>query len=253
MADNADATATISTGLANYTNMETQQAIADHEGDTQEQVSQLNNKYTNGARAVGFLAGVADAKAAKFNKQEDADHAKHVSSATSALTAFSTLATAAAAVAGEATGGPIGAVASSRAAQGAASAATTMAAPVLADAITADAEHRQSPMVDDPNQVVWGAAVQQAANNGLLSQENLAEASATSEWSWIKQKGDGTYYIDLTDAAKGDYEHVRLWTEMLKNKSITQGDGATVSSIGDDFEGNYANGSKAGEDYANNG
>ncbi|WP_314742370.1 DUF6571 family protein [uncultured Actinomyces sp.] len=253
VADNADATATISTGLANYTNMETQQAIADHEGDTQEQVSQLNNKYTNGARAVGFLAGVADAKAAKFNKQEDADHAKHVSSATSALTAFSTLATAAAAVAGEATGGPIGAVASSRAAQGAASAATTMAAPVLADAITADAEHRQSPMVDDPNQVVWGAAVQQAANNGLLSQENLAEASATSEWSWIKQKGDGTYYIDLTDAAKGDYEHVRLWTEMLKNKSITQGDGATVSSIGDDFEGNYANGSKAGEDYANNG
>lgn len=234
VADSADATATISAGLANHTRQRTQEAIDEYKGSPTDQADKMNTYYTEGAEATGFLVGMAEEKATRSNSQANANNAAGLSSTTAALTAFTTIAVGAVGMGA----GPVGAAAASPLGQATASGVITYLAPVMADQLVPDAQNYKSPMDGNEDIVVWGAAVQQAANNQLLSQEMLASADAKFEW--IKQDDKGVYYIDLTDATTDDYRDLKSWTTTTSHATSTgDSDHTLISALDDNFAGKY--------------
>lgn len=245
VADSADATATISVGLANYTQQRTQEAIDTYKGSPVDQADHMNTCYIEGVEATGFLVGMADKKAEKSNSQANANNTNEVSSTTAALTAFTTIVMGAVGMAA----GPVGTVASSSLGQATAAGVITYFTPVVADTLVPDPQNYKSPMDGNADTVVWGAAIQQAANNQLLSQEMLANADA--EYEWIKQNNDGTYYIDLANATTDDYRDLKAWTRATEQAtSADNSDHVFMSELKDDFGGAYATGRDRGGDAA---
>lgn len=245
VADSADATATISTGLANHTRQRTQEAIDEYKGSPTDQADKMNTYYTEGAEATGFLVGMAEEKATRSNSQANANNAAGLSSTTAALTAFTTITVGAVGM----VAGPVGAAAASPLGQATASGVITYLAPVMADQLVPDAQNYKSPMDGNEDIVVWGAAVQQAANNQLLSQEMLASADAKFEW--IKQDDKGVYYIDLTNATTDDYRDLNSWTTTTSHATSTgDSDHTLISTLDDNFAGKYVIGYNRGGSVA---
>ena len=241
VADSADATATISTGLANHTRQRTQEAIDEYKGSPIDQVDKMNTYYTEGVEATGFLVSMAKEKATRSNSQANANNAAGVSSATAALTAFTTITVGAVGM----VAGPVGAATASSLGQATAAGVITYLAPIVADKLVPDAQNYKSPMDGNEDIVVWGSAIQQAANNQLLSQEMLASADA--EFEWIKQDDKGVYYIDLTNATTDDYRDLKSWTTTTSHATSTgDSDHTLISTLDDNFAGKYVIGYSRG-------
>lgn len=125
----------------------------------------------------------------------------------------------------------------------------TYLAPIVADKLVPDAQNYKSPMDGNEDIVVWGSAIQQAADNQLLSQRMLVDADAKFEW--IKQDNNGTYYIDLTNATTDDYRDLNSWTATtIKNASTDDPDHTFISALDDNFAGKYMIGYNRGGDVA---
>lgn len=254
IADSADATATIGTGFANMMLSNTAQELSENAGNQQAQTAVINDVYSDGAHAVAYLAGVADAKAEAIDVQQQDDAEGQVSAATAALTAFITVA---AGAAGTVVGGPAGAAIGSTMGQATVAAVTTMTAPLAADALVSDPETSITLDNERLDSAVWAAAVQQAANNGLLSQDSLKPlfeqkvATGGAEYAWVKQ--DPTteqYYIDLSDATASDYMSLNSWTTAVKGSGDRlTGDSGAIVILEDDFNGEYSDGKDAGRSY----
>lgn len=238
--DNEDAAATISAAVAEHTRSRSAVGAQANEGNSDGQIGAIDAAYSEGVQTVGYLAGMADSKAGFKNADIKGDTDANTASARTAIQIFNTVATAGLG----AVGGPVGAAAGSTAGRVATSVATTLLTPILADATVPNAEDMESTMPTDADNGVWAAAVRDAANAGLISQEDLKGAS---RYTWVVQDDDGSYRIDLTGADDSDFEDLTSWTRNI-NSPISSDE--TIQILKDDFPGNYAGGRYEGAEAA---
>lgn len=244
VADNADAVATIGAALAEETSRATEHAMAEHPDDWASQVEAINEQYNQGIYSAGYLAGIADAKAEHLGEQAQANADQEVSNASIALTAFATVATGAIG----SLGGPVGTVAGSAMGQATSSAVITIAAPVVAETLVGDAESGEAPMLDDQGRMYRAAALQHAANSGLMTQETLAEVDDV--YSWVVKRSDGTYEIDFSNATDDDYKDMVDWQEELMGADAEKPlDSDLIESLEHDFNGYQLMGERDGRKY----
>lgn len=246
IADNSDATATISAGLADYSYKRSQAGILAHQGDAQAQLRSINETYNQGLQAAGYLAGLADGKADEVNENNDEEAAARTESARTAVNVFSTVATAGLSE----IKGPIGAAAKSTYGGAAVSIINTLAAPIIVDALDGPAaEHIKSAVPLESDAPILAAAVRDAANAGLLDPQDY-NVPRPDDYSWIIQREDGTHYIDLSKVQIDELGEVSNWTNIVNDPSRS-GDPA-LDQLQDDFDGAYSTGYVKGDRFADN-
>ena len=242
--DNPNAARTMSTGLAGYARRCSAEGIAVHEGDPAGQTNSIREAYTNSAQAMGYLSGMADQKAEDLNASARDKANENVSTAKTATSAFFTVAGAALGSAG----GPVGAVAGGTAGKTAWAAGSSFLSPVVADAVTPDAQSVDPSVDADIDSAVWAAAVRDAANTDLIDQAELAKAD--SDYDWITQDPDtGRYTIDLDGADAQTYRDVKTWTDRQTSPTSTA-DHTTLDNLSLKFDGTYASGQNGGKSEA---
>ena len=238
--DNPNAARTMSTGLAGYARRCSAEGIAVHEGDPAGQTNSIREAYTNSAQAMGCLSGMADQKAEDLNASARDKANENVSTAKTATSAFFTVAGAALGSAG----GPVGAVAGGTAGKTAWAAGSSFLSPVVADAVTPDAQSVDPSVDANVDSAVWAAAVRDAANTDLIDQAELAKAD--SDYDWITQDPDtGRYTIDLDGADTQTYRDVKTWTDRQTSPTSTA-DHTTLDNLSLNFDGAYASGRNKG-------
>ena len=238
--DNPNAARTMSTGLAGYARRCSAEGIAVHEGDPAGQTNSIREAYTNSAQAMGCLSGMADQKAEDLNASARDKANENVSTAKTATSAFFTVAGAALGSAG----GPVGAVAGGTAGKTAWAAGSSFLSPVVADAVTPDAQSVDPSVDADIDSAVWAAAVRDAADTDLIDQAELAKAD--SDYDWITQDPDtGRYTIDLDGADAQTYRDVKTWTDRQTSPTSTS-DHTTLDNLSLNFDGAYASGQNKG-------
>lgn len=242
--DNPNAARTMSTGLAGYARRCSAEGIAVHEGDPAGQTNSIREAYTNSAQAMGCLSGMADQKAEDLNASARDKANENVSTAKTATSAFFTVAGAALGSAG----GPVGAVAGGTAGKTAWAAGSSFLSPVVADAVTPDAQSVDPSVDADIDSAVWAAAVRDAADTDLIDQAELAKAD--SDYDWITQDPDtGRYTIDLDGADAQTYRDVKTWTDRQTSPTSTS-DHTTLDNLSLNFDGAYASGQNGGKSEA---
>ena len=244
--DNPNAARTMSTGLAGYARRCSAEGIAVHEGDPAGQTNSIREAYTNSAQAMGYLSGMADQKAEDLNASARDKANENVSTAKTATSAFFTVAGAALGSAG----GPVGAVAGGTAGKTAWAAGSSFLSPVVADAVTPDAQSVDSSVDANVDSVVRAAVVRDAANTDLIDQAELAKAD--SDYDWITQDPDtGRYTIDLDGADAQTYRSVTDWIH-TQTSPISTSNHITLDALTRDLSGNYSSGDINGERDAKN-
>ena len=211
VADSADATATISTGLANYASRRSKTGVAAHEGDPDQQIDAIVDAYGDGTAAAAHLVGIADSRAKDKTAEEISNAADLNGSASTAILAFTTVA------AGVLT--PTGVAAPT-----ATLTAGTLLAPVMADALTDDPQTASSPVSLQLTDGMMAAAAQDAAQAGLINQDSYQVGptekrpdlpTAANQYSWVVDDGHGGYTIDLSKASKEDLAEVNTWVSQV--------------------------------------
>ncbi|MDU0349696.1 DUF6571 family protein [Actinomyces sp. MRS3W] len=244
VADSSDATATIAAQLGQYAHDRAQQSTASHADDPDTQINDINNAYERATQAAGYLAGLADKKAGDINSaaQESADARSEA-----AKTAISVISTVAGAGFGV-VGGPPAIVAG-------ASTGYSVACTLLAPVVEYDAAQVESAAPSGMDLGLRAAAIQDAANAGLLDPEDYTiTGDSEKTYTWIvpdpdRANSDGSpvYTIDLSAADDPDNaaEEVDAWADMIQEQI---GD-YTFKEILDDFNGSYASGYQSGSSY----
>ena len=244
--DNPNAARTMSAGLTGYARRCSAEGIAVHEGDPTEQTNSIRMAYANNAQAMGYLSGMADQKAEDLNASARDKANENVSTAKTATGAFFTVAGAALGSAG----GPVGAVAGSTAGKAAWAAGSSFLSPVVADAVTPDAQSVDPSVDANVDSAVRAAAVRDAADTDLIDQAELAKAD--SDYDWITQDPDtGRYTIDLDGADAQTYRSVTDWIHTQTSPTSTSNH-TTLDALTKDLSGSYSSGDINGERDAKN-
>ena len=233
IADSADATATVGAAIGNYTHERTQELISQHPKDKDANLNAIHNSYVEGAKATGFLAGLADQKANAITEENKEKAAANSASSRAAINVFTDTAFAGLGAIG---GGPVGIVANSAAAKVAKPALTTLLTPVIADATNDNnPQPRTSAMHASPNEAVYAAAIQDAVNAGAINPEDLKDYN----YSWLSKDSDGNYHMD---ANSSDVKQVNTWSQKVKQTHNSP----ELNAIEDDFDGKYSAGRSSG-------
>ena len=233
IADSADATATVGAAIGNYTHERTQELISQHPADKDANLSAIHNSYVEGARATGFLSGLADQKANALTEENKEKAAANSASSRAAINVFTDTAFAGLGAIG---GGPAGVVVNSAAAQVAKPALTTLLTPVIADATNNNnPQPRTSAMHASPNEAVYAAAIQDAVNAGAINPDDLKDYN----YSWLSKDKDGNYHMD---AHGSDVKQVNTWSQKVKQTHNSP----EINAIEDDFDGKYSTGRSSG-------
>lgn len=248
IADNADATATVSAGIGEYTHRRAQERMTQFPNDKIEQVNSINLAYHDGVMATGFLAGMADEKAKAINKDSEEKAEAASASSRAAINVFTDTTLAGL---GAIEGGPAGMLVNSAVAQVAKPALTTMLTPVIADATGGNNKptQRTSAMTAAPNEGLYASAVQEAANSGLLDQQDFEKDNHQKrDYKWITHGNDENYKVDLNNADAETYKEVKSWTSSIQQKHSSP----TLDGLENDFNGNYAASRSNGAEAATN-
>ncbi|VEG28390.1 DUF6571 family protein [Actinomyces howellii] len=228
VADSPEAVATISAGLAAHAS-ELSDHLVEHwqqrGDDGAQQTYCIGLAHGNGIEAAARLAGIADRKAADLtatNKQasEDATQA-----ANTAAAVFAAVATA-----------PMGPWAAAATTVG----ATVFTHELISNVVGADITDAESPLEDNPKQAYVAAAVQDASDAGLITQEALQSESA--KYSWIQQDPNGIYYVDLSNLPPSRHNEVVTWLDRVA--SLTEDE--TLMELNTSANGRYGDGHSTG-------
>ena len=235
VADNEDATGTIAAGLAEHARQRSQESIAGHKTDA-DKLAGIHDAYTQGAEAVGLLTGLADQK---YNNGKE----ESSKSANAAVNIFTDVALTGVSL----WGGPAATAVNSSAGQLIKPAVTTLTKPIVASAV-ADATGSSAVQVPEENseRSLWAASVQDAANSGLLDERDFT-APGSNTYTWIKQKDDGSHYIDLSNTHGTKNSEVTDWVNSVQSPD-PEGDPEEaerprddkLDKLGDDFKGTRA-------------
>ncbi|MDO5064471.1 MAG: hypothetical protein Q4E00_05725 [Actinomyces bowdenii] len=191
VADNSTATGTIAATLGDYAKKQAATGVEIYEGNPDKQRERIDHEYDRGAAALGFVAGMADAKAGIVNEANEGEMQAESQSARTALSAFSTVLGAGLSAAS----GPAAPLVAP-----AWSAGSTLVTPILTD--KGRVAEVKSAAPEDLKNGIWAASVQEAANAGLLNPDDFADVtdSEGNQYSWIVQDEKGNYKIDLSKA-----------------------------------------------------
>lgn len=232
VADNEDATGTIAAGLAEHARQRSQESIAGHKTDA-DKLAGIHDAYTQGAEAVGLLTGLADQK---YNNGKE----ESSKSANAAVNIFTDVALTGV----SAWGGPAATAINSTAGQLIKPAVTTLTKPIVANAV-ADATGSSAVQVPEENseRSLWAASVQDAANAGLLDERDFT-APGSNTYTWIKQKDDGSHYIDLSNTHGTKNSEVTDWVNSVQSpdpedepEEAERPRDDKLDKLGDDFKG----------------
>ena len=232
VADNEDATGTIAAGLAEHARQRSQESIAGHKTDA-DKLAGIHDAYTQGAEAVGLLTGLADQK---YNNGKE----ESSKSANAAVNIFTDVALTGVSL----WGGPAATAVNSSAGQLIKPAVTTLTKPIVASAV-ADATGSSAVQVPEENseRSLWAASVQDAANAGLLDERDFT-APGSNTYTWIKQKDDGSHYIDLSNTHGTKNSEVTDWVNSVQSpdpegepEEAERPRDDKLDKLGDDFKG----------------
>lgn len=173
--DSADAMATLSAGIGDWAHQASQIRIAETPDDPESKMTAIETQYQQSAAAIGFLVGMADAKADTIT--EDKENAAKASSQNAKL-AYSIFTVVATAGLG-AVGGPVGAVIGSTAGKAVVSVGLTLAAPLVTES---DKVQRVVSTASGTDLMTGtkAAAIAEAANAGLLDSADYSSITGTS-------------------------------------------------------------------------
>lgn len=215
VADNADATGTISAGLASYASKRSHDGVSSRQDDPNQQVDAIADAYGRGAAAEAHLVGIADSRA-KDKTAADISRTDELNgSANTAISASSTV------LAGglSALPPPAGTASST-----AVSAGGTILAPVAADALVDDPQAARSPVSLKLTDAMMAAAAQDAAHAGLINQDSYQVGptandpdvqTAADRYAWVVDDGQGGHTIDLSKTPKENLAGVDAWMSQV--------------------------------------
>lgn len=235
VSDDADATATISAGLAEYSRNRSQEGIAKKAGDPDGQLSAINEAYRRGGNAVNYLAGIADARAGEINDEKEREYSTKSANASAAVNVFFDVAKTGL----ESLGGPVTKVMVSPITKAATPAVKTLVTPVIVKGIVGEREKEVfSPVDKDASLNMRAAAIRDAANADLLKQDDFKESGALASKFAVKN-GD-KYRIDLSRGATA--RDVITWENSVtadsgdpafaKLRNDSRGEGAAARTSG---------------------
>lgn len=233
VADNSTATGTIAATLGEHAKRQAAAGIEAHSGKPGVQREKIDLAYNRGARAIGLLAGMADAKADIVNEGKKDEIQADSQSAQTALNVFSTV-----------VGAGVSAVSGPAApAVGTAwSVGSTLAVPALTD--QGKAAEIESAAPEYLSNGMWAASVRDAANAGLLNPSNFEHVTDPdgNQYSWITQDEDGGYRIDFSNVRDTEeaYRQMHDWVAAI-NSSENEGD-RTLEDMKEERRTAYNNG-----------
>ena len=219
--DNPSAAATISAGLANYARGASQRGL-EKNGDKSADVrlQGIKEAYGNASKAASYLQGLSEVKAQQLTDDNAANAAAAKESTTTVVNVFETVISAGI----DAVGGPVASTGFSG--------ATTLLNPIIVDAATGDAGKAKQVTVpaasdDSKTEALTAAALQDAANAGLLQQSdfsvpyadkddqgNVTETASHEHYKWIVPKKGGGYTIDLSKGGSDAAKEVVTWAHV---------------------------------------
>ena len=246
VSDDAHATSTISSGIAEYSRSCSQSGVKAKEGDPDAQVAAINNAYKRGSKAVNYLAGIADARAGEINEKSKDNFNAKSASATAAVNVFFDVAKTGA----ENVGGPVTKVMGHVATKMVTPAIKTYVTPVIVKSIVGEPDPKVfSPVKnEEADSNLRAAAIRDASEADLFNQSDF-EGTPEKEKaaSKITVKDGGKYRIDLS---KAKAENVKDWVD----KAVL--DQPRLKALQDDIAGESATarnyGYDAGEDVKKN-
>ncbi len=221
VADCANATGSIAAGIAAHASDRSASGVAFNEGSPDLQLSSISGVYSDGAQAVSHLVGIADSRA-KDKTIKDIDETEELNgNAKTVISAFTT----AAAGGLSALPPPAGTLAAAATATGG-----TLLAPVAADALVDDPQAASSPVSLTLTDGMRAAAVQDAAQAGLINQDSYQVGpttdpdksdvpTAADRYNWIVDDGQGGYTIDLSGTPAGGMSSVSTWVSQVTDES----------------------------------
>ena len=215
VADNADATGTISAGLASYASKRSHDGVSSRQDDPNQQVDAIADAYGRGAAAEAHLVGIADSRAKDKTAAGISGAEELNGSANTAISAFSTV------LAGglSALPPPAGTASST-----AVSAGGTILAPVAADALVDDPQAASSPVSLKLTDGMKATAAQDAARAGLINQDSYQVGptandpdiqTAADRYAWVVDDGQGGHTIDLSKTPKENLAGVDAWMSQV--------------------------------------
>ena len=248
VADNENATATIAAGIAKRATDRSAELIAKNAGNKEAQLQHINQSYSQGSSALNHLTAIADVRADNDTKASADDASVKTAASAAALTAFTTVATGGLSAPFQ-IGGSV--------------ATTTLTSPIITNQVFG-ADEVKSTMNTNPDEQMWAYAVRDAANAGLLN-ENDFSAPGSENYSWIVKNGNGQHRIDLSKASQEDLKDVKSWTDTIHDnlhsekpdanspsgKTIVSGDPA-FETLAKNFNGKSSDGHKDGHSDAKN-
>ena len=92
------------------------------------------------------------------------------------------------------------------------------------------------------------AAIQDAANAGLLNESDFS-VPGSEKYDWIKERENGTHYVDLSKVSADRRNEVIDWCNTIN--SPTQNGDPGLDEVQKDFNGVYSDGRTKGGDAAN--
>lgn len=239
VSDNADATATISAGLGEYSRNCSQGGIAKNTGNPDMQISAINDAYRRGGNAINHLVGIADARAGEINDNNKADYDAKSANASAAVNVFFDVAKTGL----DSVGGPVTKVMASPVTEVATSTVKTLVTPVIVDSIVGERKKEVFSPVDSKALLnMRAAAIRDAANADLLKQDDFKENEMLASKFTVKD-GD-KYRIDLSKGATP--QDVITWADSV---SANSGD-PVFAKLRDDSDGQAAQARNAGWDAA---
>lgn len=239
VSDNADATATISAGLGEYSRNCSQGGVAKNAGNRDMQISAINDAYRRGGNAINHLVGIADARAGEINDNNKADYDAKSANASAAVNVFFDVATTGL----DSVGGPVTKVMASPVTEVATSTVKTLVTPVIVDSIVGERKKEVFSPVDSKALLnMRAAAIRDAANADLLKQDDFKENEMLASKFTVKD-GD-KYRIDLSKGATP--QDVITWADSV---SANSGD-PVFAKLRDDSDGQAAQARNAGWDAA---
>ena len=221
VADCANATGSIAAGIAAHASDRSASGVAFNEGSPDLQLSSISGVYSDGAQAVSHLVGIADSRA-KDKTIKDIDETEELNgNAKTVISAFTT----AAAGGLSALPPPAGTLVAAATATGG-----TLLAPVAADALVDDPQAASSPVSLTLTDGMRAAAVQDAAQAGLINQDSYQVGpttdpdksdvpTAADRYNWIVDDGQGGYTIDLSGTPAGGMSSVSTWVSQVTDGS----------------------------------
>lgn len=230
VSDDANATSTISSGIAEYSRSCSQSGVKAKEGDPDAQVAAINNAYKRGSKAVNYLAGIADARAGEINEKSKDNFNAKSASATAAVNVFFDVAKTGA----ENIGGPVTKVMGHVATKMVTPAIKTYVTPVIVKSIVGEPDPKVfSPVKnEEADSNLRAAAIRDASEADLFSQSDF-EGTPEKEKaaSKITVKDGEKYRIDLL---KAKAENVQDWAD----KAVS--DQPRLKDLQDDIAGESA-------------